>query len=65
MSWSGDDRFALARIIVDADMDASALGHLLTGDGLQLGRGGERLTTAGWRVARRTSRAVRRALGRS
>jgi len=54
MSSSGDDRFALARIIVHADTDVARLSRLLAGEGLRQTRSRERLATVGWRVARRS-----------
>lgn len=58
MSSTGDDRFALARIIVGADVDTAGLSRLLAGEGLRALGSGERLTTVGWRVYRRTRAAL-------
>jgi peptidoglycan/xylan/chitin deacetylase (PgdA/CDA1 family) len=52
MSSLGDDRFALARIIV-TDTDVECFARLLTGDGLRVAPAGERVRTKGWRAARR------------
>jgi O-antigen biosynthesis protein len=53
MSSADDDRMALARIIVTADMTVEKLGHLLTGVGLPYALKRERLRTKIWRVVRR------------
>jgi peptidoglycan/xylan/chitin deacetylase (PgdA/CDA1 family) len=53
MSSTEDDRFALARIIVDADTGAGRLSHLVRGEGLRQAPYRPQLRTTVWRVARR------------
>jgi peptidoglycan/xylan/chitin deacetylase (PgdA/CDA1 family) len=63
MSSSDDDRFALARIAIAADVDVGALSRLLHGQGVPSATQRERLPTTGWRFVRRSAALVRRSLG--
>jgi len=52
LSGPGDDRYALARVVVDADTTAEGLERMLRGDGVRVApRDGTRV--AGWRLLRR------------
>jgi peptidoglycan/xylan/chitin deacetylase (PgdA/CDA1 family) len=52
LSGPGDDRYALARLVVDADTTAEDLARMLRGDGVRtVPRDGVRV--AGWRLVRR------------
>jgi len=51
MSALDDDRFGLARVIVEADTDLDRFARLLEGDRLRV-MPSERLRTRGWRVLR-------------
>jgi O-antigen biosynthesis protein len=52
LSGPGDDRYALARLVVDADTTAEDLERMLRGDGVRIApRDGTRV--AGWRLLRR------------
>jgi peptidoglycan/xylan/chitin deacetylase (PgdA/CDA1 family) len=62
MSAPGDDRFALARIIV-TDMAVEGFAGLLAGDGLRIAPTGERVRTKGWRTARRAAGLLERLRG--
>jgi peptidoglycan/xylan/chitin deacetylase (PgdA/CDA1 family) len=59
MSAFDDDRFALSRVMVRSSDSAVSFQGLLQGSGLRVAPRGERLTTKGWRVARRLSALVR------
>jgi peptidoglycan/xylan/chitin deacetylase (PgdA/CDA1 family) len=60
MSAITDDRFALARIIVEADTDVESLGRLLAGEGLRVAPIRERVQTKGWRLVRRSIKLLER-----
>lgn len=62
LSATTDDRFALARIIIDAETDVTQLRALLTGRGLRVAPTGERLPTTLWRALRRVLTRAQRAL---
>jgi peptidoglycan/xylan/chitin deacetylase (PgdA/CDA1 family) len=53
MSSTGDDRFALARIIVAGDTSVNELARLLAGQGLPMAGRRERMRTKVWRLVRR------------
>lgn len=54
MSTIGDDRFGLARVIVQADTSVAKLGGLLQGEGLSAAPQREQIRTKAWRYIRRT-----------
>ena len=56
MSAPRDDRFALARIIVEDTTNVARLARLLTGEGLQVAPTRETIRTQGWRLVRRFSK---------
>jgi peptidoglycan/xylan/chitin deacetylase (PgdA/CDA1 family) len=60
MSSTGDDPFALARIIVSADVDVPQLAALLRGQNLPVAPFPEPMRTTGWRVVRRTRARLQR-----
>ncbi len=62
-SHTGDDRWALSRILVERDLDTDALTRLVTRPVLPVGRRGERPTTVGWRTYRRARALVTAARG--
>ena len=55
-SFPGDDRFALARLIVRRDTGLDAFGKLLDGDDASLRMTFDRTRAAAWRVVRRAMR---------
>lgn len=58
MSYKGDDRFALARIIVAADTNTDAFARLLAGQDLPVALKRERIQTKGWRWIRRSAKLI-------
>ena len=52
-SHTGDDRWALSRILVERDLDTAALTRLVTRPVLPIGRRRERPRTVAWRTYRR------------
>ena len=60
ISSLSDDLFALARIIITADISADRFCELLVGAGLRTAPFEERLQTKAWRAVRRTSTAFKR-----
>ncbi len=64
MSGTNDDRFALARIIMMADVDAGQFADWLTGRGLPIAPFPERWQTKGWRLARRSAARLKPVLHR-
>jgi peptidoglycan/xylan/chitin deacetylase (PgdA/CDA1 family) len=63
LSSPDDDPFALARIVVSRDTDLSAFKGLLVGHELRRAPFPESWKTKGWRLARRSARLIRKALG--
>jgi peptidoglycan/xylan/chitin deacetylase (PgdA/CDA1 family) len=53
LSSAGDDRFALARVTIEATCDVAALDRVLDGDGLATAPMRQQLRTVGWRTVRR------------
>jgi len=62
LSFTADDRFALARLTVRADTTLAGLGAWLDGRGAPLAPRRERARTRAWRVFRRGRAVVRRPL---
>lgn len=60
LSSMRDDRFALARIIVDEDADRAGFGRLLQGQGLRIAPRTATVPAWGWRWFRRINQARRR-----
>lgn len=60
ISHRGDDRFALARIIVRADDDVAKLARYLRGECVAPAKARERLRTRTWRHVRRALQVARR-----
>ncbi|HLJ66478.1 MAG TPA: polysaccharide deacetylase family protein [Chloroflexota bacterium] len=65
MSFSGDDRFALARIIVLSDTTIESLGAMVEGRTVSRAGSWQRARSLGWRVVRRTRRRLLASAGRS
>jgi len=61
LSWSGDDRFALARVTITPAVDFETFGHILNGTGAKVADGRERLRTQSWRAWRKTRHGLSRA----
>jgi peptidoglycan/xylan/chitin deacetylase (PgdA/CDA1 family) len=61
-SATTDDRFALARIVIDADMGVMQFARLLAVEGLPTAPRRERVQTTGWRIVRRLAAPLRRRL---
>jgi peptidoglycan/xylan/chitin deacetylase (PgdA/CDA1 family) len=57
LSAPDDDRFALARVVVEADTDLDRFSRLLAGEGLPVAPA-ERLRTKGWRLLRKAAARV-------
>ena len=57
LSAPDDDRFALARVVVEADTDLDRFSRLLAGEGLPVAPA-ERLRTTGWRLLRKAAARV-------
>ncbi|MDP2662889.1 MAG: polysaccharide deacetylase family protein [Dehalococcoidia bacterium] len=57
-----DDRFALARIVIESDTDLSQFASLLAGEGLPVAPNGARIQTRGWRILRRSRASVGRVM---
>ena len=60
LSSDEDDRFSLARVIVDADTDIDVFQSLLRGEGLRIAPPTSTLRRWGWRSYRRLRAALRR-----
>jgi peptidoglycan/xylan/chitin deacetylase (PgdA/CDA1 family) len=58
LSHPGDDRFAIARWTVTADVDAARLRAVLAGDGVSVVRAGDRPRTVAYRTVRRLRRRL-------
>ena len=60
ISSLADDRYALARIIITAEISNNRFSQLLNGDGLRTAPIEEKLQTKAWRAVRRTSTVFKR-----
>jgi peptidoglycan/xylan/chitin deacetylase (PgdA/CDA1 family) len=60
MSTMTDDRFALARIIVNSEVDVHRFSRLIIGQGLRIAPERERIRTKAWRFVRRSSGLLKR-----
>ncbi|MFJ8577966.1 polysaccharide deacetylase family protein [Micromonospora sp. NPDC093277] len=58
LSHSGDDVFAIARVLIERDTGVAGIEALLQGTGRPLAWRGERLRTRGWRAYRRARQLV-------
>ncbi len=58
LSSAGDDRFAIARVTIEATYDVPTLARVLDGVGLPVAPRRQQLRTVGWRAVRRTKRRV-------
>lgn len=58
LSSPADDRFAMARVTVDASVDTAGLRRILSGEGIGVAPRPEQLRTKGWRAYRRTKRRL-------
>lgn len=57
-----DDRFALARIIIDSDIDIPHFASLLAGEELRVAPKGTSIQTRGWRILRRSRASAGRVM---
>jgi hypothetical protein len=60
MSHPGDDRFAIARLMLEASHTRDDFLRMLSGDGVPVASSRDRWTTRGWRTVRRGLAAGRR-----
>ena len=60
MSHPGDDRFAIARLMLEASHTRDDFLRMLSGDGVPVARAHDRWATRGWRMVRRGLAAGRR-----
>ncbi|MCU1368971.1 MAG: hypothetical protein JWO77_165 [Ilumatobacteraceae bacterium] len=58
LSAVDDDRYAIARVTIEADCDVPALARVLDGVGVAAAPRRQQLRTVGWRAVRRTRRRV-------
>jgi peptidoglycan/xylan/chitin deacetylase (PgdA/CDA1 family) len=58
LSSAADDRFARARVTIDASCGTDELGRILDGAGMPVAPHRQQLRTAGWRTYRRTRRRL-------
>jgi peptidoglycan/xylan/chitin deacetylase (PgdA/CDA1 family) len=58
LSSATDDRFAIARVTIDADVDVDGLHRILDGDGLDVAPRRQKARTHGWRAYRRAAHLV-------
>ncbi|MFN2591405.1 MAG: polysaccharide deacetylase family protein [Candidatus Dormibacteria bacterium] len=65
MSHTGDDRFAIARLMLEASHTRDDFLRMLSGDGIPVASSHDRWKTRGWRLARRGLAAGRRLRVRS
>jgi len=60
MSHTGDDPFAIARLMLEATHTRDDFLRMLSGDGIPVATSRDRWTTRGWRTVRRGLAAGRR-----
>ena len=65
MSHTGDDRFAIARLMLEATHTRDDFLRMLSGEGVPVASSSDRWKTRGWRVARRGLAAGHRLLART
>ncbi|HLI55904.1 MAG TPA: polysaccharide deacetylase family protein [Actinomycetota bacterium] len=65
LSHTGDDLFAIARLTIEAGHSPEAVAAMVAGHGVPVAPARESVKTWGWRQARRTMAAGRRASGRT
>jgi peptidoglycan/xylan/chitin deacetylase (PgdA/CDA1 family) len=65
LSHTGDDPFAIARLMIEKRHTMADLTGMLSGQGVRLAASRDQLRTRGWRLARRSLAAGRRLAGRS
>lgn len=63
MSHTADDPFAIARLMLEVSHTPADFRHMLSGEGMRVATGHDRLVTRGWRLARRSRAMARRLRG--